>query len=41
MIDVDYMTKSPVIGSYDDLKEILEIEFEMFDEFRNILFEQE
>ena len=24
-----------------DLKEILEIEFEMFDEFRSILFEQE
>lgn len=41
MIDVDYMTKSPVIGSYEDLKEILEIEFEMFDEFRSILFEQE
>ncbi|RGC52334.1 hypothetical protein [Absiella sp. AM29-15] len=41
LIDVDYRTKSPVIGSYEDLKEILEIEFEMFDEFRSILFEQE
>lgn len=41
IIDYDYIIKRPAFKNYEDLEKILQTEFEMFKEFRYILFEQE
>lgn len=35
--DPDYRIKMPIFGSYDDLKEILEITFDMYEDFKRAM----
>lgn len=37
LIDVNYRIKNPVFGTYEDLEEILNIVFEMYDDFKRAL----
>ena len=37
MIDPDYRIKRPVYGTYDDLEHILEVAFEMYEDFKNAM----
>lgn len=39
LIDVNYRIKSPVFGTYEDLEEILKVAFEMYEEFKRVLFD--
>ena len=37
LIDINYRIKKPVIGTYDDLEEILMLTFKMYEDFKNAL----
>lgn len=37
LIDVNYRIKNPVFGTYEDLEEILNIVFEMYEDFKRAL----
>lgn len=37
LIDVNYRIKPPVFGTYEDLEAILEIVFELYEDFKNVL----
>ena len=37
LIGPDYRIKLPIFGSYDDLKEILEITFDMYEDFKHAM----
>lgn len=37
LIDPNYRIKMPIFGEYDDLKEILKISFDMYEDFKNAL----
>lgn len=37
LIDPDYRIKAPIFGTYEDLEEILEITFEMYEDFKRMV----
>ena len=37
LIDSSYRIKKPIIGTYEDLEEILKITFEMYEDFKSAL----
>ena len=37
LIDSSYRIKKPIIGTYEDLEEILKITFKMYEDFKNVL----
>lgn len=37
LIDSSYRIKKPILGTYEDLEEILKITFEMYEDFKSIL----
>ncbi len=39
LIDVNYRIKKPVIGTYDDLEDILKTAFGMYEDFKNALMQ--
>lgn len=39
MINPNYRIKKPIIGSYDDLEEILKVAFTMYEEFKKAIIE--
>lgn len=37
LIDTSYRIKKPIIGTYEDLEEILKITFQMYEDFKRVL----
>lgn len=37
LIDINYRIKKPIFGTYEDLEEILQIAFEMYERFKGVL----
>lgn len=40
LIDLDYRIKKPVFGTYEDLEEIFQITFQMYEDFKKALIEK-
>lgn len=37
LIDINYIIKKPIFGTYEDLEEILKVSFEMYEDFKRAL----